>query len=224
MDMRKLREGLLASNRVDEFTASVYLFITRAAILMSHPESYFPSLRYILYSLHKIRPLSRPDVHEMASYLMLHYACSTRSFQEAYKVKTEFDVHDFRTEAVLRSLVAGNYWLFWSTKKLVDGYKARIMEMAERDVRMNTLKAIGTSYMKVDVGFLQNITGREWTILKEEFNVGWQKDGDTIHIRKPKDRGGGGVKSAGTPSVTPAATPAKVPASDKLASAWTAYD
>jgi len=188
VDMRKLREGLLASKRIDEFTTGVYIFITRAAILMSHSQSYVPSLRYLLYNIHSVRPLSNPEINEFASYLMLHLACSTQAYHDAYEIKTRFRVHDFRAEAVVKSLVTGNYWLFWSTKKLVDGYKARIMEKAEKRIRTDILKVVGKSYMQVDVDFLQNITAREWPILREEFGIGWEEEAKMIYIRRAKTK------------------------------------
>ena len=40
--MRKIREGLVASARVDDFARRVYVFIVRATILTKHMESYHP--------------------------------------------------------------------------------------------------------------------------------------------------------------------------------------
>ncbi|KAF3909529.1 hypothetical protein AA313_de0204482 [Arthrobotrys entomopaga] len=184
MDMRKLREGLLSSNRLDDFAKSAYLFITRAAILMSHPESYFPSIRHLLYVLHKQNPLSNPEVNELAGYLMLHLACSTNSYHDAYEVKLRFNLRDHRVETAVRALVSGDYWLFWSTKKSVDGYKSKIMDRAVRDVRKHALKCVGSAYHSVDVWFLEGCTGREWEVLKEEFGIAWEEEAGKVVIKR----------------------------------------
>ncbi|KAF3938017.1 hypothetical protein ABW19_dt0209716 [Dactylella cylindrospora] len=190
MDMRKLREGLLASNRMDDFAKSAYLFITRAAILMSHPESYFPSLRHLLYVLHKHNPLSNPEINELAGYLMLHLACSSNSYHDAYEVKQQFKLRDHRVEAAVRSLVSGDYWLFWNTKRLVDGYKSKIMDRAAKDVRKHALKCVGSAYHAVDVGFVESCTDREWGVLKEEFAIEWGVENGKAVIRKrPEGKG-----------------------------------
>ncbi|KAK6527077.1 hypothetical protein TWF281_010270 [Arthrobotrys megalospora] len=190
MDMRKLREGLLASNRLDDFAKSAYIFIARAAILMSHPESYFPSIRHLLYVLHKQNPLSNPEINELAGYLMLHLACSTNSYHDAYEVRQRFKVRDHRVDMTIRALVAGDYWLFWSTKKLVDGYKSKIMDRAVKDIRKHALKCVGSAYHTVEVEFLEGCTGREWDVLREEFTIAWEEDGGKIIIRKRPDAKG----------------------------------
>ncbi|EGX54237.1 hypothetical protein AOL_s00004g270 [Orbilia oligospora ATCC 24927] len=190
MDMRKLREGLLASNRQDDFAKSAYLFIVRAAILMSHPESYFPSIRHLLYVLHKQNPLSNPEINELAGYLMLHLACSTNSYHDAYEVRKTFRVRDHRVDMAIKALVAGDYWLFWSTKKSVDGYKSKIMDRAVKDVRKHALKCVGSAYHTVDIEFLEGCTGREWEVLKEEFTIAWEEDAGKIVIRKRPDAKG----------------------------------
>ncbi|KAK6333186.1 hypothetical protein TWF718_011009 [Orbilia javanica] len=187
MDMRKLREGLLASNRLDDFAKSTYIFIARAAILMSHPESYFPSIRHLLYVLHKQNPLSNPEINELAGYLMLHLACSTNSYHDAYEVRQMFKVRDHRVDMAIRALVDGDYWLFWSTKKSVDGYKSKIMDRAVKDIRKHALKCVGSAYHTVDVEFLEGCTGREWEVLREEFAIAWEEDSRKIIIRKRPD-------------------------------------
>ncbi|KAK6508476.1 hypothetical protein TWF506_010566 [Arthrobotrys conoides] len=190
MDMRKLREGLLASNRLDDFAKTAYIFIARAAILMSHPESYFPSIRHLLYVLHKQNPLSNPEINELAGYLMLHLACSTNSYHDAYEVRQTFKVRDHRVDMAIRALVDGDYWLFWSTKKSVDGYKSKIMDRAVKDVRKHALKCVGSAYHAVEIEFLEGCTGREWEVLREEFTIAWEEDAGKIIIRKRPDAKG----------------------------------
>ncbi|EWC43807.1 hypothetical protein DRE_07316 [Drechslerella stenobrocha 248] len=192
MDMRKLREGLLASNRLDDFAKSAYIFIARAAILMSHPESYFPSLRHLLYVLHPVNPLSNPEVTELAGYLMLHLACATRSFHDAYEVKVRFRLRDHRVETAVRALVAGDYWLFWSTKRLVDGYKSKIMDRAVRDVRKHALKCVGSAYHVVETRFLEACAERAWPVVREEFAIAWEESGGRVVIRRRPDAKGAG--------------------------------
>ncbi|KAF3918365.1 hypothetical protein ABW21_db0208845 [Orbilia brochopaga] len=211
MDMRKLREGLLAANRVDDFAKSAYVFITRAAILMSHPESYFPSLRHLLYVLHAQNPLSNSEVKELAGYLMLHLACATNSYHDAYEVKIRFKLRDHRVETAVRALVTGDYWLFWSTKRLVDGYKSKIMDRAAREVRKHALKCIGSGYHAVDIRFLETAAEREWGVLKEEFGIAWaEEEGGKVVIRR---RPGVVANASGSSTATVTATSAAAAAS-----------
>lgn len=193
--MRKLREGLLAAARTDDFAKSAYLFITRASILLSHPESYLPSLRHLLYSLHKVNPLSTSEVNELSSYLMLHLACATNSYHDAYEVKQRFNVKDHRVNMAVRALIAGDWYTFWKVKGVVDGYKSKIMERAAKDVRKHALKCVGSAYWEVDMGFMEECVGvggangDGWAAVKSEFGIGWmEEDGKVIIKRKPEGR------------------------------------
>ncbi|KAK7753703.1 hypothetical protein SLS62_004326 [Diatrype stigma] len=46
--LRKLREGIVASKRADDFAVQAYLFCIRLSVLVKHPESYHPAILHLL--------------------------------------------------------------------------------------------------------------------------------------------------------------------------------
>ncbi|KAL8338242.1 hypothetical protein RB601_006502 [Gaeumannomyces tritici] len=48
MALRKLREAIVASKRVDDFAVQTYLFCIRLAVLVKQPESYHPAIQHLL--------------------------------------------------------------------------------------------------------------------------------------------------------------------------------
>jgi len=54
MAMRKLREVIVASKRVDDFSIQVYIFCIRLSILSKHVESYHPAILHLLRIMHAI--------------------------------------------------------------------------------------------------------------------------------------------------------------------------
>ncbi|KAI9673159.1 MAG: hypothetical protein M1817_003021 [Caeruleum heppii] len=186
MAMRKLREGIVASHRVDEFAVQVYIFCIRAAILTRHMESYHPALLQLLRRMHPQHPLSPPELQEFTGYLVLDLACRQQHLAEAYALRSVSKLRDRRVDAVLDALVHDNYHRFWQIKRSVDGYKAKIMEYAEPEMRMLALKCLGKSYFSVSRTFLVKVTATEWRQLKDNHQVGWELDGERVIIKKPK--------------------------------------
>ncbi|KAH8808128.1 hypothetical protein F5884DRAFT_356174 [Xylogone sp. PMI_703] len=186
MAMRKLREGIVASSRIDNFSIQAYIFCIRFAILAKHMESYHPALLHVLRKMHIIKPLSTPDLQELVGYLILDLACRQKDLSQAYAIRHQYQLHDSKINDILRSLSHGNYISFWRAKLGVDGHRARLMEFAEEDMRDQTLKSLGRSYFTIDLPFLEKATGCSWRELIKEHNIGWQLEGSKLTIRKPK--------------------------------------
>ena len=184
--MRKLREGIIGAKRVDAFSSKAYMFMIRTSILMRHPESYHPALRHLLYDIHPYVPLSSNERQEFAGYLMLHLASSAEAYIEAWRVKQEFQVTDYRVLQAIAAMVHGNYWSFRATRRRIDLYKARLMESAERRMREHTLKCMAKTYFKVEVDYVEAVTGMSWDGLKKDFAVGWEVEGGIATVRKQK--------------------------------------
>ncbi|KAI4762813.1 hypothetical protein E4T52_17407 [Aureobasidium sp. EXF-3400] len=187
MAMRKLREALVSCHRVDAFAQRVYTFQIRAAILCRHLETYHPALQYLLYKIHPRTPLSRPEVQEFASYLVLDLACRQGEFVDAYRLRKGYGIRDRKVDAVLKALVHDDWVLFWRTRRAVDGYQRCLMSWAEDSMRLHALKCLGRSYMMADKAFVERSAERSWDELVERDKVGWimREDGVVI-IRKPK--------------------------------------
>lgn len=188
MSMRKLREGIVASKRIDEFSTQAYIFCIRLSILIKHMESYHPALLHLLHRMHTVRPLSRLDLQEFAGYLVLDLACRQQDLAQAHVVRIRYGVKDTKILAVLDALAHDNYYVFWQVKRSVDGHKAKLMEYAEEAIRLHALKCLGRSYFTVSLRFLEQVTGSTWDTLVKENRVGWELKGGEVIIRKPKTR------------------------------------
>lgn len=186
MALRKLREGIVASKRVDEFTVQVYLFCIRLSVLVKHPESYHPAILYLLRTLHRQSPLTNVEYQEVVGYLVLDTACRRQDLAEAYSLRHQHKLRDKKVNLILSALTHDNYILFRKIHRSVDGHKARLMEFAIDDVRMRTLKAFGRAYFSVEKEYLEIITGKPWDLLRSEDGCGWENDGDKIVIRRVK--------------------------------------
>lgn len=186
MALRKLREGIVASKRCDEFAVQAYMFGIRLSVLVKQPESYHPALLYLLKYLHPRHPLSSVELQEVVGYQILDAACRRNSLGEAYTIRQQYKIKDSKIDHALQALTHGNYILFQRVQHAVDGHRARLMEFAEADMRMRTLKAFGKAYLGVDLAFLEKVTGRKWEALRKEDGVGWELDEDRVTIRRIK--------------------------------------
>ncbi|KAJ9649613.1 hypothetical protein H2199_000391 [Coniosporium tulheliwenetii] len=189
--MRKLREALVASHRLDVFAQRAYTFIIHASILCRHFESYHPALLYLLHVIHPVVPLSEPELHEFVGYHVLDLACRQADLGAAYAVKVAYGHRDpaGRVEVVLKSLVHDDYVGFWRVRRAVDGYQKAVIEWAEEGMRLHALKCLGRSYMNADRQFVEKMAEASWKELVEK-GVGWELvgEGEKVIIRRPKPK------------------------------------
>lgn len=199
MSLRKLREGILATSSTTPvaFQQQVHIFSIRFSILARHPPSYFSSLRYLLDNLHTTsHPLTAHVLTEFTSYLILDYACRQNSLAPAYTLLIQAkEKHGFKSpvaDRVLTALTHDNWISFWRIQKEVDGYVRAIMGWATDHMTRQALKAAGRTYLSVNVNWLlRTSTGEEgwtWQRLADKEKLGWQLEGDSVVIRKPRAR------------------------------------
>lgn len=188
MAMRKLREGIVASNRVDDFSIQAYSFCIRLSIFMKHMESYHPAILHLLKKMHPVHALTNTELQEFVGYLVLDLACRQNDLAQAYSVRYHYRLHDPKVDAVLRSLSHDNYFLFWRVKRSVDGHKAKLMEFAEDDMRRQALKCLGRAYLNIDQLSLEQYVNAPWQSLAKDYGIGWQLESNKVVIRKPKTR------------------------------------
>ncbi len=186
MAMRKLREGIVASKRVDDFSIQAYIFCIRLSVLVKHMESYHPAILHLLRKMHAIQALTKTELQEFVGYLVLDLACRQNDLSQAYSVRHEYRLHDSKVDAMLRALTHDDYYLFWRVKRSVDGHKAKLIEFAEDIMKRQALKCLGRSYLSIDLATLEEITNTPWPLLVKEHGVGWQLEGTKVIIRKPK--------------------------------------
>lgn len=184
--MRKLREGILASSRTDNFTQRAYVFVIRAAILTSTYESYQPALLHLLHKIHPVTKLPPPELHEFIGCLILDLACRLGDYGEAFAVRRRWKYRDDRVEGILKALVHDDWVGFWRLRSVVDGYQRRIIDWAEEGMRTHALKCLGRSYLTADRKYVEHCAGRGWTELVEKNAVGWELDEERVTIRRTK--------------------------------------
>ena len=188
MAMRKLREALLASGRVDSFAKEATIFIIRAAILTSTYESYYSGLERLLYSIHPKAPLSASELHEFLGFLILDTACRQGEYQEAFALRNRWQYRDDRVEGVVMALVRDDWTKFWYFREVVDGYQRALLGWAEGAVRKHALKCLGSSYFSAEKSFVEKCAGRKWDELKTKDELGWELEGTKVTIRRVKKR------------------------------------
>lgn len=186
--LRKLREGIVATKRTDDFAIQVYLFCIRTTILAGHPESYHPAILHLLRYISLRQPLTKFETEETVTFLILDAACRRRDLTEAFSLRQEFKIKNYRLDLTLQALVHDNFTLFYKVKSVVERYQIKLMEWAEDDMRMHMLKCYGRTYLSVDLEFLERTTGRSWAELKEKDGVGWELDEERVTIRRVRAR------------------------------------
>ncbi|GIJ87681.1 hypothetical protein Asppvi_006591 [Aspergillus pseudoviridinutans] len=200
LSLRKLREAVLAtaSSVPVSFQQQVHVFSVTVSIRAQHPPSYFPSLRYLLETLHSpSHPLPDSELKDIISYLILDYACRQRDMVSAFELRararTQYAFRSDVVDRVLAALMHDNWIAFWQVRNEVDSPTRAVINWAEDRVRRHALKAVGSAYLNVNVSWIvQGCTGdgRQWTWEKlvEKEGLGWQLEGDKVVIRKPKPR------------------------------------
>ncbi|KAF2457765.1 hypothetical protein BDY21DRAFT_371332 [Lineolata rhizophorae] len=231
--MRKLRESILATRRTDLFAQRAYIFIVHAAVLCSAWQSYLPALTYLLHDIHgpsaaapagaggsggavavaeaaraeaEARghaPLSPPELHEHAAYLILDTACRQARLAAAFALYFRYRPPAPRLLPALRALARGDWVAWWRLRRGVDGYAGRVMAFADEAMGLHALKCLGRGYLGCERRFVEGaVGGVAWGELCEKggkWNVGWELEGaeegeegeQRVVIRRPKVKGGG---------------------------------
>ncbi|KAK1585626.1 uncharacterized protein LY79DRAFT_580865 [Colletotrichum navitas] len=184
MALRKLREGIVASKRTDEFAIQAYLFNIRLSVLVKHPESYHPAILHVLRAIHPARNLTSVELQEVLAYLVLDAACRRGDLAEAYAIRHRYGLRDAKVDALLAALAHDNYVAFRRIKRSVDGHRAKLLEFAEAEMRTHVLKCFGRTYLTADREWLERCAGESWEALTRDRGVGWELDGNKVVIRK----------------------------------------
>ncbi|KAK7952152.1 uncharacterized protein PG986_007880 [Apiospora aurea] len=186
--LRKLREGIVASKRADDFAVQAYLFCIRLSVLVKHPESYHPAILHLLRRIQPLHPMTSVETSEVVGYLILDTACRRNDLAEAYSLRTRYRLRDPKIDSVLDALAHDNYVLYKRLRRSVDGHKAKLLEFGEGPMRQHTLKCFGRGYLGVELDFLEECADSTWMDLVTNDGVGWELDGSKVVIRKTKAR------------------------------------
>lgn len=182
--MRKLREALVASARLDVFARDAYVFVIRVTISVKHMESYHPALLHLLSRIHPAVPLPASEWKEFLGYYILDLACRQADLGSAFAVRFRYAYSDERVGAVLEALTHGNWWVFWKMRDEVSEYQRQLMEWADNRMRKHALQCLGRSYLKADKVFVEKASNRIWENLKGVDKVAWELTGEVVMIRQ----------------------------------------
>ncbi|RAH48072.1 uncharacterized protein BO95DRAFT_409082 [Aspergillus brunneoviolaceus CBS 621.78] len=199
LSLRKLREAVLATASTIPiiFSQQVHLFSVKIAIRAQHPPSYTPSLRYLMEELHTpSHPLPDSDLKEVISYQILDSACRQQDLGAAYELRArarrKYAFNSSTVDEVLHALAHDDWVIFWRIRRGVDSNMRAVLNWAEERVRRHALKAVGKAYLNADSKWItEGCTGEKeltWEKLVELEKLGWEKEGDKIIIRRPKQK------------------------------------
>ncbi|KAL8962060.1 MAG: hypothetical protein Q9183_005209 [Haloplaca sp. 2 TL-2023] len=186
--MRKLREAIVASSRLDAFAKSVYFFIIRETLVLGHSESYHPALQYLIHRIHPITPLAKDEREEFIGYLILDLACRQNDLAMAFHLRELYHHRSNNIDSVLSALIHGNWSLFWKAKDAASAYQRRLMSWADGRMTDYALGCLGKSYISVHEAYLRQCAGLSWEELSELKKTTWERDGEKIVIRQMKKR------------------------------------
>ena len=186
--MRKVREGIVASHRVDDFARQVYMFVIRTTILLKHMPSYHPALLYLLHSIHPVNPLVITERDEIVGYYILDLACRQNDLALAYEVRHRYKHYNPVVGLTLRALVHGDWLMFWKLKASMDVYQQRLMDSADNRIKNIALKALEKSYLKIQVTFFECAIKCSWDELTEQDKLSWMLQGQTMVKRRTQGK------------------------------------
>ena len=187
--MRKLREALIASHRVnDEFACAAYIFIIRATILLRHPDSYHPALLHLLRRTGANPPLQEDRFYQLVEYRVLDLTCRQRNWSEAYKIVSQYDLRHSKVAGILSAVVRGNWVRFVASCRSLDLFQQRLAEHASYHVIDHALSCIGKTYLQLNKSYLEKTFAKQWELLKVDHTITWPLDGDNLIIREIKHK------------------------------------
>ena len=190
--MRKLREAIVASARVDEFALSVYSFIIHATILTGHMESYHPAL---LHLLRNIFPAHDSAIHigiesqVFLGFYILDLACRQDDMGRATHVAHSYGYRDERVKFLLKAIVRGDWCMYWRQQEGLDKYQKRLCQWRDERMTLHALDCLGASYLHVQKEYVEKMTRQQWTLEKlKDLMPTWEQEGDMIIMKRIKKK------------------------------------
>lgn len=190
--MRKLREAIVASGRVDTFALSAYVFIVHATILTGQMESYHPALLHLLRKIlpaHTFTTPTRVDPQPIFGYYILDLACRQDDLGRAFQVRHAYDYRDSNVEGLLRAIVRGDWCLYWRKREMLDRYQRRLCQWRDEKMTIHALNCLGNSYLSVQKEYVEEIARQRWTAEGlGKLKPTWELEGSLIVIKRIKKR------------------------------------
>lgn len=195
--MRKLREAIVASARVDDFALSVYIFVIHATILVGQMESYHPALLRLLRNIlparhHHAASKSTglaPQEATFLGYYILDLACRQDDLGRAYHVACMYGYRDGKVNGLLRAIVRGDWCLYWRQRETMDRYQRRLCQWRDGKMAAHALDCLGASYLTVQREYVEDVARQKWTAEGlGRLKPGWELEGELIVIKRIRKR------------------------------------
>lgn len=91
-------------------------------------------------------------------------------------------------DAVLKSLVIGDWYSFWRTKEVANENQRRLMGWADERVRNHALQCVGKAFLTAEKTYVERAAQRSWEDLKTLDHVGWEMSGNSVKIKRIQRR------------------------------------
>ena len=197
IDLRKLREGIVASGRSDEFVIDVFECSIRCALLGNELDSFLPAARYLLTDVYNVlttgsatsNRLCLKDCsfhqrcHAICELYLLHL-CSMDDYSEFVHQRSIMKDERSIADAVLSSLVQGN-WIRWAKiRRQANSLQLVLIDKTAYKMQRHAVSSIGACYLSVNLDWVKTICHDVWEQHSEA--CGWQVSDSTITIKQPK--------------------------------------
>ena len=187
--MRKLREAIVATRRIDdEFACRAYVFMIRATILLQYHEAYHPALIYLLRSSQtQTSPFIQGDLlRQLVEYQVLDLACRQRDLPSAYQLSLQHGLRKSKTFILLKAMARGDWVLHRKTTDTLDRFQRCMVQVSSDVVLQHALSCIGKTYLQIEEQYLQKWFRRSLNELPAEQKVNWSSNADMVIIRQIK--------------------------------------
>lgn len=187
--LRKLREGIISSGRLDDFAIEVFETTVRYAILHNHSETYFPAMQYLQKTLYSRRSRGKSCRKELGQAkigeLLALHMCSINEYHEALEIgQAAKQLGDWDVTELIRTLMRGNWRKFRELRRHADLLQVHFLDKIAQDFSQSTLARVGAAYLVVDATWLSECCGEQW---KEELRErGWKLDHSRVLIKQPR--------------------------------------
>lgn len=182
--MRKLREGLVASSRLDVFSHQVYFFIIYATILIGNFESFHPALLHLIRVIFARSDIAKTQKDEFVGFYILDLACRQGNLRKAFETRHVYACNDQNINKLLMALVRGDWRLYWKTYEVMNVYQKKLLQASHEMMRQHTINCVSASYLSVRRDFLEEAARSPWRDISRLTPKTWELDGEQILVRR----------------------------------------
>lgn len=178
-----MREALLTS-KPSEFSKKVFLYAVRISTKIGVYQTYLPSLNYLVSTCKPL--LSAIELEEVATYLILHTSHFNNDSLKLFQLYFQLIPKSEIVKQILEAWVSQDYlnWKLLRTKIEINLGYYKLMAFGEHKILNLYLSDIGKAYFVFPKPLLEELAGKPWDKLKDEFKLKWTLENTQLTIRK----------------------------------------